>query len=319
MLLINEDEVRQLLPMNECLVVMEQLFQDAAQGHTSNMVRQRIPLPRGLHHLLAGMSTAFGATGLKTYASGGGGGGAARMLVLLFHIETGEPLAMVSADALGQLRTGAASGVATKHMARPEAGTVGIIGSGYQAETQLAAVCGVRSIRHAWVYSRTAERRTAFAEKMSASLGTPVTAVNTAEAAVAEADIVVTITNSREPLFNGEALRPGTHINAAGSNHWQRRELDETAVRRSELVVVDDLPQAKVEAGDLLWAYARRAFRWERAVELRNVISGQVAGRPTNDAITLFESQGIGIEDVAAGMHVYRKALEQGLGRQLDF
>jgi alanine dehydrogenase len=317
-LLINEDEVRHLLPMAECLEVMERLFQDAADGGTANMTRHRIPLPKGLHHILGGMSTAFGATGLKTYASGGGGGGAARMVVLLFHIETGEPLAMISADALGQIRTGAASGVATKYMARPEAATVGVIGSGYQAETQLEAICGVRSIRHAWVYSRSAERRNAFAEKMSARLGVTVTGVNTAKAAVSETDVVVTITNSREPLFEGDVLRPGTHINAAGSNHWQRRELDETSVRRSSLVVVDDLPQAKLEAGDLLWAYERRAFRWERAVELRDVVSGRVSGRPADDAITLFESQGIGIEDVAAGMHVYRRAQEQGLGRSLD-
>ena len=317
MLLINEDEVRQLLPMNECLDVLDRLFADAGQGQTANVSRYRIPLPKGLHHTLTGMSTAFGATGLKTYVSAGGGS-PSKMLVLLYSTETGEPLALMSANALGQIRTGAASGVATKYMAREEAQTVGVIGSGYQAETQLAAVCGVRSISQAWVYSRTPEKRSSFAERMVAELGVSVAAVETPEAAVVESDVVITVTNSREPVFNGDALRPGTHINAAGSNHWMRRELDETTIRRSDLIVVDDLPQAKIECGELVWAHERGAFRWGHVVELGAVVAGVHKGRPNSSAITLFESQGIGIEDVAAGMHVYQRAIKQGVGRQVE-
>ncbi len=317
MLLINEDEVRQLLPMDECIDVLDRLFADAGQGQTANVSRYRMSLPKGLHHNLAGMSMAFGASGLKTYVSAGGGS-PAKMLVLLYSIETGEPLTLMSANALGQIRTGAASGVASKYMAREDAQTVGVIGSGYQAETQLAAVCGVRSITQAWVYSRTPEKRDSFAERMTAQLGIPVAAVETPEAAVAESDVIITITNSREPVFNGDALRPGTHINAAGSNHWMRRELDETTIRRSDLIVVDDLPQAKIECGELFWAHERRAFRWEQVVELGTVVAGVHKGRPSENAITLFESQGIGIEDVAAGMHVYQKAVAQGLGRQVE-
>lgn len=319
MLLITEQDVRQLLPMEECLKVTENLFRSVAQGGTSNMTRYRVPLPKGIQHVLGGMSTDFGATGLKTYVSGGAGGGVARMVVLLFHIESGEPLVMLSADALGQIRTGAATGVATKYMARHDATTVGIIGAGYQAETQLEAVCGVRPINRVWVYSRTLEHREAFAIKMADHLGIQVSPVDSAEEAVDGADVVITITNSREPLFDGDALHPGTHVNAAGSNHWQRRELDEKAIRRSNLIAVDNLPQAKIEAGDLIWAYERRVFRWESAVELGDVVSGQVAGRTSRDDITVFESQGIGIEDVAAGMHVYSKAVQQGLGQVIEF
>ncbi len=315
MLAISEEEVRQLLTMEECLEVLEELFREAAQGGTVNASRYRIPLPKGRHHVMAGMSHALGATGLKSYVSVGGG---TRMVVVLFDIESGEALALLGAHVLGQLRTGAASGVATKYMARPDAATVGIIGSGYQARTQLEAVCAVRTIRQVWAYSRTPEHRIEFAREMTAMLGVPVEAVATAEAAVAEADIVVTITTSREPVFQGEALRPGTHINAAGSNSDQRRELDETAVRRSDLIVVDDLPQARIEAGELIWAHEQGAFQWEDAVELAQVVSGAVQGRPNANAITLFESQGIGIEDVAAGMHVYRKAVERGMGRTLE-
>ena len=315
MLLLSEDHVRQLLPMDECVEVMERLFQDAGAGNAFNATRYRMPLPNGVHQVMGGMSTALGVSGIKTYATGGAG---ANMLVLLYGLDPVEPVALMSANALGALRTGAASGLATKYMARPDAATVGVIGSGNQARTQLAAVCCVRSIRQAWVFSRTPERREGFAKEMSESLNVPVTAVESVEAAVAEADIVVTITNSREPVLRGETLRPGMHVNAAGSNHWIRRELDDAAVGRSDLIVVDDLPQAKIEAGDLIWAHERRVFNWGQVVELEQVVSGQVAGRPSPDAVTLFESQGIGMEDVAAGMHVYRKAVEQGLGQRVD-
>ncbi len=268
MLLINEDEVQALLPVDACVDVLDQLFADAGAGKAIVMGRQRLPLPQGTHQIMGGTSESFEATGLKTCVGVAGGGGT-RMVVLVFHTGSSEPVAMIAANALGQIRTGAASGVATRHMARPDASTVGIIGSGYQARTQLAAVC--------------------------------------------------VITNSREPVVDGNAFGAGVHINAAGSNSSARRELDETAVRRSDLVVVDDLPQAKVEAGDLIWAAERRAFRWEQAIELGDVVVGRVPGRPSADAITLFESQGIGTEDVAAGMYVYQRAREQGLGREVAF
>ena len=312
MLMLTEDEVRALLPMDECVDVLDRLFQESAKGETSNMSRYRLPLPRGSHQVMAGSVPSMGASGLKTYASGAGGG--SQMIVLLYSTETAEPIAMMAANNLGALRTGAASGVATRYMAREDASTVGVIGSGSQARTQLAAVCVARPIKQAWVYSRKPENREAFAKEMSAELGVPVTAVDSPEAAVREADVVCVITNSREPVVDGNAFRAGTHINAAGSNNWVRREIDETAIKRSSLIVVDDLADARIECGELIWAAERRAFRWEKAVELRDVVGGRVQGRPSADAITLFESQGLAIEDVAAGMHVYRKALErQGL------
>lgn len=317
MLFINEEEVQSLLPMDECLDVMEKLFLDVGRGQTSNVNRYRIPLPNGMHHNLAGYSAAFKATGLKTYVSAGGGG-PAKMLVLLYSADTGEPLVLMSANSLGQIRTGAASGIATKYMSRENSGAVGIIGSGHQAETQLIAICSVRPIEKVWVYSRTPDKRNAFAHLMAEKLSISVIPVDSAVAAIAEADIVATITNAREPVFDGNALRNGTHINAAGSNHWMRRELDETAIRRSSTIVVDNLDQAKIECGELLWAQERRAFRWEQVNELGPVVAGIQPGRRSEDEITLFESQGIGIEDVAAGMHVYAKAKESGIGIEVE-
>ena len=316
MLMINDSEVRELLPMAECIDVLDDLFQEAARGDVSNMSRYRVPLPRGAHQVMAGMSPANGATGLKTYVTGAGG--PSRMVVLLFDIATAEPLAFISANGLGAVRTGAASGVATRYMARADASVVGIVGSGSQARTQLAAMCAARSVSHVRVYSRTPEHREAFAREMAEQLGVSVEPVATSEAAIAEADIVCTITNAREPVIDGSHLRAGTHVNAAGSNGWMRREVDEETIRRSAVVAVDDLEDAKSECGELIWAVERRAFRWEQAVELRDVVGGRVAGRPSADAVTLFESQGLAIEDVAAGMHVYRKAMERGMGRQVD-
>ena len=315
MLMVNDEEVRELLSMSDCVEVLDRIFREAAAGTVSNMSRYRVPLLRGSHQVMAASSAELGFTGLKTYVSGGSGG--SRMVVLLYSIETAQPVAFIAANSLGAIRTGAASGVATRYMARADASSAGIIGSGSQARTQLAAVCAVRPIERALVYSRTPAHRESFAEEMSKELGIAVDAVDSAEAAVAEADVVCVITNSREPVLDGTALRDGTHVNAAGSNSWMRHELDEAAVRRAALVVVDDLADAKIESGDLIWAAERRAFRWERAVELRDVVSGRVAGRPSPEAVTLFESQGLALEDVAAGAHVYHQAIERGMGREV--
>ncbi len=302
--------------MVECVDALEGAFAEWARGTVSNAPRYRLPLMRGSQQVMAGMSHEIGAAGLKTYVSGAGGG--SRMVALLFGADDGEPLAVIAANALGQIRTGAASGVATRHMAREDARSVGVIGSGRQAETQLAAMCAVRPIERALVYSRTSERREAFAERMTALLGIDARAVGSAREAVEEADIVCAITNSREPVFEGGSLRSGAHVNAAGSNHWMRREIDEATIRRSALIVADDVEDAKIECGELIWAAERRVFRWEQAVDLKDVVSGRVRGRPSSDSITLFESQGLAIEDVAAGMVVYRKAVAAGLGRRVD-
>ena len=315
MLMLNEDEVRELLPMNECVDVLDALFKEWSAGDASNMDRYRVPLPRGSMQVMAGMSVANGAAGLKTYVTGAGA--PSRMVVLLYDIATAEPIAFIAANALGAIRTGAASGVATRHMARPDARVAAIIGSGSQARTQFEAVAAVRKLDRVLVYSRTPEHRQAFAEQMAEELGLDVRAAASAEEAVAEADVVCTITNSRDPVFDGTRLKPGTHVNAAGSNGWMRREIDDTTIKRADLIVCDAISDAKVECGELIWAAERRIFRWETAVDLRDVVGGRVPGRPSADAITLFESQGLAIEDVAAGMHVYRKAVERGIGREV--
>jgi ornithine cyclodeaminase/alanine dehydrogenase-like protein (mu-crystallin family) len=181
-----------------------------------------------------------------------------------------------------------------------------MIGSGFQAETQLEAVAAVRSLRQVRVYSRSPENRNSFARRMSERLGLRIEAVDTAEQAVRECDIVVTVTNARQPVLEGAWLAAGCHVNAAGTNQPNRQEIDTEAVARSALVAVDSIEQAKAEAGDLIAAVAKGELDWFRVLELPAIVSGRIPGRRTPGDITLFESQGIAAEDLAVAAHVYR-------------
>ena len=317
-LFLNDQEVAQLLPMNECIDVLDRAFAHAGGGKVDRTPRNRIRMPGGFFHFMVAADAGDGVFGYKAYPSFAGSG-SAKMIVMLYDYETGGLLACLEASSLGQIRTGAATGVATKYMAKEDAATVAVIGSGFQARTQLEAVCSVRSIKGVRVFSRREERREEFARRSSESLNLEVDAVGSAQECVEGADVVIVITSAREPVLLGEWLSPGAHINAAGGNHWMRREIDEEAVLRSEVIVVDDLAQAKIECGDLLWLEPRGTFRWDMAKELQDVVAGRVKGRPSPDSITLFESMGLALEDIAAAHLVYNKAKEQGIGQELPF
>ncbi|HEY8743919.1 MAG TPA: ornithine cyclodeaminase family protein [Chloroflexota bacterium] len=313
---LTEAQVGALLPVGDAIVALEEAFLALAGGTAQVRPRQRVYLPSSVLQVMpAGLTTVSASgMGLKAYVSGRVG---TRFVFLLFDPQDGRLLALMEANQLGQIRTGAASGLATKYMARADAQTVGIVGTGWQARSQLAAVCAVRPIRQARCYSRDAVRREQFARDMAAQLGIAVSAAPDAHAVVEGADIVITITSAREPVFDGAWLAPGTHVNAAGINQAVKREIDDTTIQRASSIVVDLLEQARTECGDLIAAEQAGAFRWEQAVELASIVSGTVPGRSNRDDITLFESQGIALEDVAVGMLVYRRAMEQGIGIDL--
>ena len=315
-LYLSNADVAQLLPMGECVDVLETVFTQWGNGAGVNRPRTRIRLPTGFHHYMASYAPGLGVLGLRTYTTLAGGG---QNVYILYDSESGQMICLMDSGLMSTIRTGAASGLGTRHMARADSASVGMIGVGGQAAAQLEAVCAVRDIRHAKVFSRTPETREAFAAEMSEKLGTEVVPAGSAEECASGVDIIVTITNSREPVLKGEWLAPGQHINAAGSNHWMRRELDDAAVERSDIIVVDDLEQAKMECGELVFAAERGRFRWDTVHELRDVLAGRVPGRPQASSITLFESQGLSIEDLASAHHVYRKARELGLGQELPF
>lgn len=316
MLAISEDEIKALLPIEECINSMEQAFMDWGNSAATNMPRYRLPLKNGALQVMAGSSAEQEVTGLKTYATGGNEG--TQMIVLLYSTLTGKPIAILNSNILGQIRTGAASGLATKYLTADTQKTVTIIGSGFQAETQLSAVTSVREINKAFVYSRNKINRENFAKKMSKKLNIEIEPVTKPENAIAYSDIICTITNSREPVFPGDYLQHGTHINAAGSNHWARRELDAQTISKCNVVVCDDIDNAKSECGELIWAAETRKFNWQRAFNLKDVVSGRINTEGFLDTTSLFESQGLGLEDVYAGMHVYKKAIDAGLGKEIN-
>jgi ornithine cyclodeaminase/alanine dehydrogenase-like protein (mu-crystallin family) len=325
-LVLREDDVRALLTMPDTVNVLDAAFRRQAAHETRNQPRSRIVLPeaRGVLHVLSAFvpgqpghpeQAGTGVLGLKAYTALAGG---VRFVVLLYSGEDGRLLALIEADWLGQMRTGAASGVATRYMARQDARVVGLIGTGSQARTQLLAMCAVRRVETILVYGRDAARRQAFAAEVASVAGVTVQPVASAEEAVAPADIVVTATTAREPVMQGTWLRPGSHVNAMGSNWANRREVDAETVERSAVVAVDALDQARIEAGDLVLAAAEGRFDFARAVELGAIVAGTADARPSDTAITLFKSLGIALEDVAVAGHLYALARARGLGQELD-
>ena len=311
---LTEEEVRRLLPINEAIETVEQGLREQGNGTGLSIPRYRAQAGNRGITMMVSVLGERGVAGFKAMGAGGS-------LVLLYGGEPHHLLAVMQAGALGQIRTGAATGVATRYMAREDSSTVGIIGTGNQAITQLEAVCAVRNIRSVKAFSRTPERREEFSHRMSESLGVEITPVASAEESVKDTDIVIAITNVRtlNPVLFGDWLEPGMHVNAAGANSINRRELDEKAVTMSSVIVADAVDQAKLECADLAVPIDAGLMTWDRVLELGQVVTGQAAGRNSPEEITLFESQGIGLEDVAAAAHIYGRAQAEGVGVPLPF
>jgi len=314
-LYLTEKDVVDLLPMEAALERVEASFLAQHQGKAPNQARRRVFLPNVSLHYMAGALENEGVLGLKIYTVSRQ---ALRFLVLLYSADDGNLLALIEADHLGRIRTGAASGVATKHMARADSETVGLLGTGRQARTQLEAVSRVRHLKSVLIYGRDEGRRRAFAQEMSERLGINVSPAESAEDAVRSGDIVITATTSSHPVLNGVWLKPGAHVNAIGANMLNRREVDDATLARAAVVSVDFIEQAKEEAGDLVHGLASLGRGWEGIRELHEIVSGSVKGRTSPEDITLFKSSGIALWDVAVGIHVYRKALETSRGKEVE-
>lgn len=314
-LLLTEAHVTELLNIDTAIAAVEEVLRDQAEGQATNRPRSRVAMPASQLHVMSAGDRKLGVFGVKVYTASRKG---ARFLVLLYESETGDLLAMIEADRLGQMRTGAASGVATKYMARADADTVGIYGTGWQAESQLMAVCAVRPIKSITVYSRDAERREAFARKMTALLRVDVTPAQSPEEATRGQAIVITATSAREPVLKGEWIEPGTHLNVAGSNFLSKAEVDVETIKRASIIAVDSIENSKLEAGDLMPAIERGVINWESVIELGRIVAGRDKGRTSDDEITLFKSNGIALEDISTALRVYNLARERGLGVEID-
>ncbi len=313
-LYLTEAEVEGLLTMKDALHEVEIALREMGEGRGENRPRQRVRTGRSLLSVMPAGLASRGYFGFKYYTVAASG---ARFWFHLFDAKTSDPVAILQADRLGQRRTGAASGVATKYLARDDADVIGIVGTGWQAESQLEAIVQVRPIQEIRCFGRDRGRRKEFADRMSARVGVRVHDAESAERAVRGADIVVTATGAREPVLMGEWLADGAHVNAMGSNRADAREVDDETVARAACIFCDSLDQAKIEAGDLLLPISRGIIGWDRVHELGELVAGRTKGRERAADVTLFKSLGIALEDVAVGSFVYERAREEGVGTEI--
>jgi alanine dehydrogenase len=308
-LYLSEADVAALLSPADAVDVIEACFRRMAAGVVENRPRYRLRLEGGALAVMAAADLELGYAGAKVYAAFGEG---ARFAVLLFRADAPELIAVIDADKLGQLRTGAASGVAAKHLARSGARSLGLIGCGWQAESQLACIrAALPDLEHVVVYCRTEERLRAFSEEHGAEPGE-------SHRDPAECDIVVTVTGSPDPVLRGEWLQPGALVCAVGANDGRRRELDNVVLERAAFVCCDSLEDAKLESADLIEPVESGVLDWLEVHELQEVVAGEVAGRQAEGDIVLFKSNGLAAWDVAVAAAVVERARAAGAGREMS-
>ena len=306
-LYLTEEDVGALLTTEDALEAVEASFRRLAAGVVENRPRYRLRLERGILAVMAAADLELGYAGTKTYAAFGDG---ARFVVQLFETRRPELSAVIEANRLGQLRTGAASGIAAKYLARAGAKTLGVIGCGWQAESQLASIrAAVPTVERAVAYCRTRERLEDFCRRLDAEPS------EQREAAAQE--IVVTATTSEDPVLRGEWLRPGALVCAIGANDLGSRELDNVVLERATFVCCDLKEQSKLESGDLVEPIAQGVLDWLEVHELQEVVVGEVPGRSSDDDVVLFKSNGLAAWDVAIGATALERARERGVGRGL--
>src|SRR5579862_6429926 len=314
---ISEAEVRSLLTMPMAIDAVEDISRKQANGEVVVHPRRRFEFNKGnFFHYMAAADYTDGYIAMKQYTYVRG---KLQFLVPLYEMATGNLLALIEADYMGRLRTGAASGVATKYMAARNAKSAAVIGTGGQARTQLEAIAAVRQLEIVHAYGRDPKRREALCEEMSKRIGVPVHAAASASEAVRAAHIVCTATTAADPVVRGADLETGVHINAIGANHAHKRELDDEAVASADVIVVDSIEQSRQEAGDLILAFRGDEVCWTGVKKLSDVVAKKSPGRTSDTEVTLFKSNGIASWDLAVAMKVYTLAKEKSLGRELPF
>ena len=315
-LFLKDEDVAQCVTMAAMLEAIESMQRQYGDGQAHNMTRRKIIADSGMLSVMGGGLFHQGLLGVKTYTVVKG---AYSFQVSLYDANTGELLLYTQANRLGQLRTGATTGVAVKHLANPGDATVGIIGTGGQAPTQLEALSKVRGIKKIKAYSRTQERREEFARRMTDTMGVEVSAVASNEDAVRDCDIVLCIAATMDPVVEGAWLKDGSTLIGAGPTTWRAREVDEAVITRAGKLIVDSTEQAAIEAGDLCSAVDKGIIQWSKVHELRHIVSGAVTGRDSKDQLVYAKIMGTGVADVAAAKLAYDSAKAAGLGTEMDW
>ncbi len=307
-LYLSESDVERLMTPGDALPVLEECFRRLAAGAVENVPRRRLALEDGYFAVMAAADRELGYAGLKSYTVHAG---RLAFVVCLFSLEDGTLAAVLEADTLGQRRTGAASGVAAKYLARPDARSLGVIGCGWQAQSQVDAIrAALPRLERVVAYCRSSERLADFCRLVDAEAGE-------SHRDAASHDVVVTATTSRDPVLRGEWLREGAFVAAIGANYPAARELDNVVLERATFVCCDSLEQARLESGDLIEPVEGGVLDWLEVHELQEVVAGELPGRQSEGDITLFKSNGLAAWDVAAAAEVVRRARERGVGREL--
>ena len=315
-LFLRDEHVSQCVGMSEMLAAIENMQARYGQGEAFNLGRRKIIAETGMLSVMGGGLYYEGVLGVKTYTVVRG---SYSFQVSLYDAATGKLLCYTQANRLGQLRTGATTGVAVKHLANGGSVTVGIIGTGGQAPTQLQAVASVRELAGVKAFSRNPERRADFAARMSESLGVEVKAAETNSEAVEGCDVVIGIAATTEPVISGDWLNEGTTVIGAGPTTWRVSEVDEKTLTRADKLFVDSLDQAPIEAGDIAAAVDKGLLNWSQLTELRYAVCGAISGRDNQGQIVYAKLMGTGVADVAAAKLAYDNARQQGLGTEVDW
>lgn len=316
-LFIDEAAVRSLLTMPDAIEDVERSFIARAQGKAFDVPRRRTRMPGGHLHILQGGAPDLNLVGYKAYYIQPD-----RSRTSLLHLinrEQGYVEAVIESDGLSQIRTGAATGVAVRALARKDARVLGLFGSGRHAVTQLEAVCAVRDVKEVKVFGRDAARLAAFCTMMEKRVGVPVRPCASREETVRGSDMVVAMTRASEPVFDGRWIEPGQFIAATGSNALDRREIDLATVRRADVLVVDSREVSQGESGDLMPAFENGLLYWENVADLGDVLTGRWPGRVNDEQVTLFESHGMALQDIYTGSRVLKLAREKGIGVELPY
>jgi len=314
-LFLNEENVKELITMPLALEQVERALKDRALGRATDLPRARVQTTAGIQHVLQAAAPELGYIGFKYYFSPPGKRGAT--YVHLISMESGKLEAIVEAVWLGMTRTGAATGVASKYLANPGASVLAQIGAGFQGMGQLEAVCTALQIREARVYARTRDKLETWCKKMADKLGIPVLPAASGPEAIKGAHVVNIMTKSTTPVIDGDWLERGQHVNAAGSNALSRREIDAKTVARAALITVDARGTARNECGDLIAAVETGRISWDTLTEIGEVIAGHTPGRADKDDITLYESHGMGIQDVYTAAKLVELARSRKIGTAL--
>jgi alanine dehydrogenase len=314
-LFLNEDNVQELITMPLALEQVERALKDRALGKATDLPRTRVQTTAGIQHVLQAAAPELGYIGFKYYFSPPGKRGAT--YVHLISMDSGKLEAIVEAVWLGMTRTGAASGVASKYLANPGASILAQIGAGFQGMGQLEAVVTALKIREARVYARTRDKLEAWCKKMADKLDIPVIPAASGAEAIKGAHVVNIMTKSTTPVIDGDWLQSGQHVNAAGSNALSRREVDDKTIARSKLITVDSRGTARNECGDLIAAVETGRASWDTLTEIGDVIAGRAPGRAHQDDITLYESHGMGIQDIYTAAKLVELARARKVGVEL--